>query len=189
MILEIERYIDHNKKHRKRCLVKCDKCETEGWRNDYYAVKNKDVHICRKCSSSYNGSLLLGKTSSFKGKKRKADNEYIVGSTYINSSGYIEEYVGRHAYPDRKGGYYLQHRKVVEEDLDRRLTENEKVHHIDGNKQNNELSNLFVCESMSAHKYIHKSLENAAFELVKLGIIAFDREKEIYIIAPTSGDG
>ena len=182
LILQIEKYHDHNGKPRKKCLVECDKCHKKGWRNDYYAVKNKEKHICRDCNNKIQGALKLGKPSPFKGKKRKKDSEYIVGSTYVNSSGYVEEYVGRHTYKDKRGGYYLQHRKVVEKDIGRRLNKNEKIHHIDGNKQNNNRENLLICESMSEHRNVHNTLEKAAFEAVKKGIIKFDKNKKEYYI-------
>lgn len=188
MILEIQNYKDHNNKSRKRCLVECDTCHTQGWRNDYYAVKNLSTHVCRSCNNKIQGSLRLGTPSPFKGSKRKKDNEYLVGGTYINSSGYIEEYVGRHTYSDKKGGYYLQHRKVVEDKLKRRLTKEEKVHHINGTKTDNDVSNLFVCNNMSKHKLVHDSLEKTAFELYKKGFIVFDIREGIYRIAPTIGD-
>jgi len=184
MILKIEKYKDHNNKHRKRCLIKCDKCDVEGWRNDYYAVAKKEEHLCHACSNKRHGAMRIGKPSPFKGKKRKADHEYVVGSTYINKSGYIEEYVGRHTYEHRRGGYYLQHRKVVEESLGRLLTNEEKVHHIDGDKQNNTIDNLYVCSSMSHHKSIHQRLERLAFDFIRAGIIFFDKEDSTYKCVP-----
>lgn len=52
-----------------------------------------------------------------------------------------------------KGDYYF-HRLVIEKSLGRYLTANEHVHHKDGDKRNNELSNLQVV-SASEHSSIH----------------------------------
>lgn len=54
-----------------------------------------------------------------------------------------------------KHGYVLEHRIVVENDIGRLLTKVEVVHHIDGNKKNNDISNLEVM-SKSAHYLHHK---------------------------------
>lgn len=43
----------------------------------------------------------------------------------------------------KRGGRH-EHRVLVEAQIGRRLTFNEVVHHIDGNKHNNDLSNLVV---------------------------------------------
>jgi hypothetical protein len=41
-----------------------------------------------------------------------------------------------------KNGYVLEHRIVVENEIGRILNSNEVVHHRDGNKKNNKISNL-----------------------------------------------
>lgn len=59
------------------------------------------------------------------------------------AGGYILRKVSGH--PNANGrGYYLEHRLVIEESLKRLLAKDEIVHHIDGNRKNNELSNLKV---------------------------------------------
>jgi hypothetical protein len=45
----------------------------------------------------------------------------------------------------------LLHRVVMEAKLGRALTGHEVVHHIDGNRGNNHVSNLLVLESQSVH--------------------------------------
>ena len=57
-----------------------------------------------------------------------------------------------------KNGYVLMHRIVIENNLKRLLNDNEIVHHIDGNKKNNNIENLQVMES-KAHNKMH-GLEN-----------------------------
>lgn len=53
------------------------------------------------------------------------------------------------------GGWYYEHRLVMELKHDRLLKDWETVHHINGNKEWNDESNLFVCvrgQHMKAHK-------------------------------------
>lgn len=183
MIIEKKTYYDKNNKLRVKCLRRCSKCKTEEWLNDYYAVKNRKRHYCYNCSNLKNGQSRQGVPRPETRGRRKADDEYILGSTYLNSSGYLEEYVGRHN-NKRGGGYYLQHRKIIEEFLKRKLLPNELVHHINGDKIDNRIENLHVCSSISEHKLLHNQLEKLSFELIKLGIIIFDKKSKEYKIAP-----
>lgn len=50
------------------------------------------------------------------------------------------------------------------------------MHHIDGNRQNNKLENLVVIPSNKHHRITHHSLQKIGYELVKAGLIQFDRE-------------
>ena len=51
-------------------------------------------------------------------------------------------------------GYVLEHRIVVENSIGRLLTNNENVHHIDGNRYNNSIENLKVM-TRSEHTRLH----------------------------------
>jgi hypothetical protein len=49
----------------------------------------------------------------------------------------------------------LEHRVIVQKILGRPLTSKEVIHHIDGNRSNNDPSNLLIC-SQSEHINIHR---------------------------------
>jgi hypothetical protein len=71
----------------------------------------------------------------------------------------------------------------MQDKIGRSLVDGELVHHIDGDKFNNTLDNLYLCSSMSHHREIHNSLEFVAFELLRKGIIQF--VDGTYRIAPS----
>lgn len=68
-----------------------------------------------------------------------------------------------------------EHRYIMEQHLGRPLTFNEVVHHIDGNKRNNDLSNLEVV-SRSNHSSSHK-LGNPLSEETREKLSNLSKEK------------
>jgi len=58
----------------------------------------------------------------------------------------------RQGSPTRDGGSRLAHRQIMETHLGRTLTPEEHVHHIDGNKLNNDPTNLVVLMKSDHHK-------------------------------------
>lgn len=73
-----------------------------------------------------------------------------------------------------------QHRKVAG------AKPGEIVHHIDGDRLNNARENLHVFSSPSAHGAAHRSLDLIAYELLKRGVVVFDRETGRYQFADQS---
>jgi len=55
-------------------------------------------------------------------------------------------------------GYRKLHRTIIENNLGRYLNDDEHVHHIDGNKYNNDLSNLEVLNNSEHGKRHHSPL-------------------------------
>ena len=54
-------------------------------------------------------------------------------------------------------------------------SKNEQIHHIDGDKENNNINNLILC-TWDVHSAIHKRYEDVAYILIKEGIITFNKE-------------
>lgn len=91
----------------------------------------------------------------------------------------------------RKTGYmYMgkrrEHQMVAEKDLGRALKPAERVHHINGDKGNNIVANLYVCESIKEHNRIHGQLEALAFLLVQKGDILFCKSCGLYYLVETN---
>jgi IMP dehydrogenase/GMP reductase len=74
------------------------------------------------------------------------------------------------------------HIEKMEQELGRKMTETEVVHHIDKDKKNNGIENLVVFENQSQHQKSHQQLENIAVELYKKNIIGFDRDTKNYFL-------
>jgi HNH endonuclease len=53
------------------------------------------------------------------------------------------------------GATISNHRLIAEQVLGKALPPGAEIHHIDGNKQNNDPSNLVVCKSRAHHMQLH----------------------------------
>jgi len=71
----------------------------------------------------------------------------------------------------RKLGY--AHRTEIEKQLGRKLKEEEVVHHIDMQKNHNDLKNLYLYSSNPAHMQGHGTLNKLIRPLMEAGIISF----------------
>jgi hypothetical protein len=78
------------------------------------------------------------------------------GKEMIKSNGYYVVYRPEHPFAFGKG-YVYEHRYIIEQTLGRYLSSNEIVHHKDGNKLNNDISNLELCNSIAEHKVEHRT--------------------------------
>lgn len=67
-----------------------------------------------------------------------------------------------------KIGYVLEHRLVMETSLNRILSRKEVVHHKDGNRLNNVISNLVICVSTGKHAVEHHVSRNSKGQFKKL---------------------
>ena len=123
----------------------------------------------KRLSDKYtgDGNPMYGKESWSKGKRRPEitgnKNKRYKRGYWISNTGYkILEMV------NLTGGKKVTEQDfVMEKQLGRRLKENEVVHHKDGNKLNNDISNLKVM-SRGEHARYHN-----------FGIIRTDREKKL----------
>lgn len=77
------------------------------------------------------------------------------GQGSINNQGY--HCIGKNGKQHR-----LTHRIIAEEAVGYKLPQDVIVHHVDGNRANNEKSNLVICENHSYHMLIHR--RQRAFE-------------------------
>lgn len=77
------------------------------------------------------------------------DNPAWKGGVHM-SQGYLFRLVPNHPYAN-SAGYVQEHRLVIEEHLGRFLLPTEVVHHKDGNRLNNDISNLEVFSSNGGH--------------------------------------
>ena len=156
----------------KKCKFTCDACGITK-EVDYYSYKRRKTNFCLKC---YSVNVQTG--------IRKNVNKE---RSYISSDGYrMVKMVGEY---DSRGRqiYKREHILIIENQIGRKIQTQrggmgEQVHHVDGDKLNNNADNLLLCKDTKHHKDIDCQLHELAFELVRNGIIAFSKETEKYEI-------
>ncbi len=79
------------------------------------------------------------------------------GGTRVDEDGYLKRYAPDHPWP-RKGGYVLEHVRVMELQIGRRIEPGEVVHHKDHDKRNNDLDNLELTRA-GEHSRHHRRLD------------------------------
>ena len=70
------------------------------------------------------------------------------------TDGYIAVYAPDHPFKNKKG-YVLEHRLVMEKKIGRYLKPEEVVHHINGNRMNNKVTNLQLFPNNGEHTKDH----------------------------------
>ena len=76
------------------------------------------------------------------------------GGVHLSSHGYVKILLPKHHLSDSKG-YAYEHRVVAEKKLCRPLKENELIHHLNGQKDDNREENIIVLETRSQHRTYH----------------------------------
>jgi len=77
-------------------------------------------------------------------------------------------------------GYVFDHMLVMEKAIGRTPSKVEHIHHIDYDRTNCNLSNLYLCNSNREHQLIHRKIEKMIKELYDKGIIGF-KDGEYYL--------
>lgn len=130
--------------------------------------RENDKDYCKKCSYKYRrlNQPKMEQSPSWKGGR------------YLSDNGYYRIYMGNLKYE-------YEHKVILSKYLNRKLSVEEKVHHIDLNKVNNNISNLYLCKNKRTHWYCHQSMEECGFSLLNKKIW-FDLKTKKYIIDKSS---
>lgn len=144
------------------------KLNDKEWLYQKYVVEKlslKDIAKLVGCSFGAVGSSLLWAGIKTRNIKDALQNKYAngrwgpdssnwKGGRRLTGAGHIHVYSPEHPSCDRQG-YVMEHRLLMEEKIGRYLTQEEIVHHINGNKTDNRIENLQLCKDRKEHLQIH----------------------------------
>lgn len=155
-------------------LYVCDVCGIEKYTtpgNLRRAIESSNRTWCRSCSSKENNRLYVkGKTNWARGRtfpERGMENSRTwKGGRYLGSDGYVNIYTEHRTYKK-------EHRFVMEQFLGRSLLDKERVHHINGKKDDNWLGNLYLCSDEQEHKDTHMSAFRLVISLLEKNLVKF----------------
>ena len=141
--------------------IKCYQCGKDVQKYPSQIKKYKYQFCNKECKYEWNKTL----PGYWKGKKMpfiKRPNRDISGSKNpkwkggkrIDKDGYVLILKKEHPLCDYHG-YVREHRLVMEDKIGRYLKPEENVHHIDKDKQNNNINNLILYANTSRHQKEH----------------------------------
>lgn len=158
----------------RRSTSKYPLLNDKGWLIDAYEIKLMSTEAIAKVVGCHSGLVYdmlkrLGvkmrsmSEAQINSKRSGHNHPNWKGGRSVNCQGYVTVPAKDHpnAMPN---GRILEHRLVAEKKLGRLLESNEVVHHIDGNKENNDPSNLVVF-TREKHNLTHRELLDKVTQL------------------------
>ena len=173
----------------KKVKLVCDSCgkETITTFGNYTQYQKKTKRsgktFCQRCAVKQTSDKNVGRPAPAvavaNSRRRQQRNPNWSGGRYVAKDGYV---MVRSTSPKGNLRYRREHVVRMEQKIGRRLVKGEVVHHIDGVRSNNRLSNLWLTTSKK-HREAHISLNDIAAQLVSAGLVKFDRRTGSYHVA------
>ena len=153
-------------KQQRFCFTSCSICNNTYLRGWYEDRKRYEDNTKGWCSPKCRRKANIGKNNP-KFKPYKVSKE---GYEYVN---YWED--GKRKHMDRQ-------RFVMQKYMGRKLCpKTERIHHIDMDKLNNNLDNLWICNN-SKHMIAHHSMNTLVAQFMKMDLVGFHKEAGKYYL-------
>lgn len=117
-------------------------------------------------------------------EKRKKYEQNVLNGQIKDDVLYYRTYKKPHKGYLRDPNRKYVHIRIMETKLGRKLKNEEIVHHIDFNKLNNYIENLYLCNNNSEHHKLHSQFQKLGTMLLEKGLVVFDPILGEYKISP-----
>ncbi|MFE4571370.1 HNH endonuclease [Paenibacillus chitinolyticus] len=155
----------HNQYRKFKTVKQCEMCGSKWYAEDAGSNEYRRKFCSKECKNKAASMKLKGRTSrNYKGRR-------------VTTQGYIEVFIPEHPNAN-SNGYYKRANLVMEKKIGRYLDRKEVIHHIDKNKQNDDLDNLMLFASNSEHisyhyfvlgdKHINNRLRKSKFSMEQM---------------------
>lgn len=141
----------------------CHKCKYKHFKNpmkDKHHTKETKELIGKKSKEKFTDEYVEKFQDKNKGKKHKSVNGYILIKNYTHQN--------RNSHNE-----ILEHILVMSKHINRPLTKSEIVHHIDGDRTNNKIENLYLYKNRKEHQEGHHSINKLIKVLLDKNIVKF----------------
>lgn len=163
----------------RQVIIQYEHCGKQRKVNWHTVTHGRKDHRCRSCASKLNNK---GKVYSPEWReairKGKMKSPYYKGFRYTGGYKLIHS-PGHPRVHNHRNQFVPEHILVLEQHLGRYIEQNARVHHINGNKLDNRIENLYLCEgqnkkeSIQMHNACHYSAEQLTMQLVRQGAVQF----------------
>lgn len=169
--------------------LRCESCRRI-FRWAPHRASNIQEQSRRTCSRTCRGILIAKEVGRATGRKRAYHKAPVTAGTRDRPTSPILPIGSRridktHGYVMEKtddGGWRQEHILVMERKLGHPLPRGSNVHHIDGNRTNNDEDNLFLCRDSAHHMQIEHQMKAVFREFLRCGDATFCRERGIYVV-------
>lgn len=120
-------------------LIECNWCFIQKWIPASKIKYGYGKFCSKKCVSEFQKTQIMEKSNRWKGGKVK-----MLGYIWIKQ---------------KDGKYRKEHILKIESQIGRKLKNNECVHHLNGDKEDNRLCNLYLMTKSKHHKLHYKELD------------------------------